>query len=103
MGAGEILAAAAERDVDIIAYPSGQADVPAVPKIHQIERAQRRGEVFRQPETEQHGDADNEVAVSREVKKKLEGVAIDGGKDAETVKLRGVFKHGRHPAVGKAA
>ena len=59
--------------------------------------------MFRQPETEQHGDADNEVAVSREVKKKLEGVAIDGGKDAETVKLRGVFKHGRHPAVGKAA
>ena len=51
MGAGEILAAAAQRNVNIIAYPCGQADVPAIPKIHQIERAQRRGEVFRQPET----------------------------------------------------
>ena len=77
--------------------------MPAIPKIHQIERAQRRGEVFRQTETEQHGDADYKVAVSCEVKKKLEGVAIDGGEDAEPVKLRGVFKHGRHPAFVQAA
>ena len=50
-------AAAAQRDIDVVANPSGERDVPTVPEVAQIKRAQRHGEVLRQLKAEQHGHA----------------------------------------------
>ena len=47
--------AAAQRNIDIVANPSGQADVPSVPEVADVDGAKRRGKVFRQLEAEQHG------------------------------------------------
>ena len=103
LGAGEAVAAAAQRNVDVVAYPGGQGDVPAVPKIADIVGAQRHIEVFRQPETEQHRHADYQVAVAGKVHKQLHGVAVHRRQHRGRVVLQRVFKNRIDPAFAQRA
>ena len=59
--------AAAERDVQVVAQPGRQADVPAPPELLEVGAAVRRAEVLRQREAEHLRRADRDVGVRREV------------------------------------
>ena len=61
------LAVAAERNVEIIAEPRGQRDVPAAPEIADARREVRRVEVLHQVEAEDLRRADRDHRVAAEV------------------------------------
>ena len=103
LGASEAFFAAAQRDIDIVANPSGQADVPSVPEVADVDGAKRRGKVFRQLEAEQHGQADDQIRVAGKVEKELEGVAINRRQHAPAVELGRIFKNRRYPAFRQCA
>ncbi|SPY04299.1 Uncharacterised protein [Neisseria meningitidis] len=98
LGASEAFFTAAQRNIDIVANPSGQADVPSVPEVADVDGAKRRGKVFRQLEAEQHGQADDQIRVAGKVEKELEGVAINRRQHAPAVELGRIFKNRRYPA-----
>jgi len=70
-GAAQPAAAAAQRDVHIVAEPAGQRDMPPPPVF--ADRAGEIGvvEVFRQGDTEEFSDADGHITVAGEVKIQL--------------------------------
>ena len=103
LGASEAFFAAAQRDIDIVANPSGQADVPSVPEVADVDGAKRRGKVFRQLEAEQHGQADDQIRVAGKVEKELEGIAINRRQHAPAVELGRIFKNRRYPAFRQYA
>ena len=61
------LAVAAERNVEIIAEPRGQRDVPAAPEIADARREVRRVEVLHQVEAEDLRRADRDHGIAAEV------------------------------------
>ncbi len=78
VGAAAALAVAAQRDVQVVAQPARQGDVPAAPEVLDGARRVRRVEVLGQLEAEQQRDADGDVAVGAEVAVDLHGVGGDG-------------------------
>ena len=70
----------AQRNVEVIAQPGGQGDVPAVPEIGHAVRLIGGIEVDGETEAQQQGDTDGHVAVTREVAVYLQGVAVYAGK-----------------------
>src|SRR5438094_7176655 len=70
---------ATEGDVEVVAQPAREADVPAVPELLQARRLVRRIEVLRQRVAEQERGADGDVGVAREVAVDLQRVAVDAG------------------------
>ncbi len=83
-------AVATERNVEIVAQPERERDVPAPPEVLEVERGVRPPEVDREPEAEQQGDADGHVGVPAEVRVDLDGVPPDGEEDLEGGVLVGV-------------
>ena len=75
VGAPRAAAVAAERDVEVVAQPRRQADVPAPPELLEVRAAIRRAEVLGQREAEHLRRADRDVGVRREVEVDLERVA----------------------------
>ena len=71
------LAVAAQRDVDIVANPRREGDMPATPEIGNTLRAIRGVEIEGEAEAKQQGDADGHIAIAREVAIYLKGVTID--------------------------
>ena len=67
---------AAQRNVEVIAQPGGQGDVPAMPKIGHAVRLIGGIEVDGETEAQQQGDTDGHVAVTREVAVYLQGIAV---------------------------
>ncbi len=65
--------AAAERDVDVVAKPGGERNMPSAPELCHIAREIREGEVSHQPKAEQPCRPDCNIGVSREVSVDLEG------------------------------
>src|ERR1019366_5956562 len=61
---GPALPAAAERDVDVVADPEAERDVPADPEILQVARRIGPVEVLRKADAEYPGAADRDVAVA---------------------------------------
>ena len=64
-----------EGDVEVVAQPSGQRDVPAAPEVLQVARGVGRVEVDGEPDAEQEGEPDGDVGVPAEVAVDLHGVA----------------------------
>src|ERR1039457_5387426 len=64
---GPAVTAAAERDVDVVADPEAERDVPADPEILQVARRIGPVEVLRKADAEYPGAADRDVAVAREI------------------------------------
>ena len=83
--AAEALARAAERDVDVVAEPGGERDVPAAPEILRPARQVRVVEVDHQLEAEPSRRAARDVAVGREVRVDLDRE----GEDARPQDLEG--------------
>ena len=65
-------------DVQVVPEPGAEADVPTSPEVLEAERPVWLVEVGREPEAEEQGDTDGNVAVAAEVAVDLKGVAVDG-------------------------
>ena len=71
-------AAAAEREIQIIAEPCAQRDVPPAPELRHAQREVRAAEVFRQMEAKHPADADGHERVAPEVEIELERIRERG-------------------------
>ena len=80
---------AAEGNVEVVAQPCGEGDVPAAPEVGRVLRFERRVEVLLELITEQQCKADGHIGVAGEVAIQLEGEA----EPAEQVLHAGV-EHG---------
>lgn len=65
-------AAAAQRDIDVIAEPSRQRNVPSAPELGNVAAEIRHVEVAHQPDAEQLRSADGDVGISGEIAVNLE-------------------------------
>ncbi len=103
---------AAERDVQVVAQPEGQGDVPPSPEVLEVDGRVGPAEVLGEPEAHQQGEADGDVGVAAEVGVDLDGVAVDGEQHLEGRVLLGVGEHrvdhvrgqvgGEHHLLGQA-
>ena len=73
VGAQLSTAVAPQRDIDVVAKPGGEGDVPAVPKLREARGLVGEAEVVLQAETHQGGQSDRQVAIAREVAEDLHG------------------------------
>ena len=71
-------AAAAEREIQIVAEPRAERDVPPAPELRHAQREIRAAEVLRQVEAEHPADADGHERVAPEVKIELERIRKRG-------------------------
>ena len=69
---------AAEWDIEVVAQPGRQRDVPALPEVLWVGGGVGRVEVAWEVIAEEHGAADRDVGVAGEVAVDLHGVAVDG-------------------------
>src|SRR5437867_740217 len=65
-------AVAAERDVEVIAEPGRQRDVPAKPEVAGVQREVRQLEIYHELESHELRNAARDVGVAREVAVDLE-------------------------------
>ena len=72
-------AQAGQREIEIIAQPVGERNVPATPKVGNVLGGVRAIEVARERDAEQQRGADRDVGVAGEIVVKLERVAVDAG------------------------
>ena len=70
-------AVATQGDINVVANPCGERDVPAPPKVGDAHRAIRGVEVDGEMETQQQGYANGHVAIAAEVAIDLQRVAIN--------------------------
>ena len=94
------VAVAAQRDVEVVLEPGGEADVPPPPELGDGGGAVGVVEVLRELEPEQEGDADGHVGVAREVAVNLEGVAIDGQEVLQAAVEVGLVEDALHEVDG---
>ena len=66
-------AAAAQRNIDVIAEPCRQRNVPPAPKLGNVAAEIRNVEIAHKPDTEQLRRSDGNVGIAREVAVNLEG------------------------------
>ena len=71
---------AAQRDIEIIAQPTGKRNMPTTPKLCNGCRLIRRVEVHIKMEAQQQGNADSHIAVPGEVAIDLERIAVNAHK-----------------------
>ena len=84
---------AAERDVQVVAQPERQRDVPPTPKILEVERRVGPPEVDGEPESHQQGQPDGDIGVAAEIGIDLDGIAPDSEQDLECGVLVGSREH----------
>ncbi len=87
-------AAAPERNVEIVAQASRERDMPTAPEISDVDCFIRRVEILREADAEKIAEADGHVAVAREVKIDLIGVAENAEPRAERGEMRDIFPGG---------
>src|SRR4029078_7192489 len=85
--------AAAERDVQIIAQPARQADMPPPPELLKVRRAVWGAEVLGQREAQDPRAYDRDVGVCRKVEVDLQRVRVDPGGDLERREPLGRLEH----------
>ena len=83
------LAIAAKRDVEVVAQPGGEADVPAAPEITGIGREVGHAEVDRKIDAHQVGKPARDIGVARKIAVNLQGESIDPEQDVPAVILGG--------------
>ena len=88
LGAGRAPAVAAEGNVEVIAEPGGEADVPAFPEIARVDGEIGVAEIEHEPEAEHQGQAAGHVGIAGEVAIDLEGEGIDAEQDGEAIGRR---------------
>ena len=76
-------AVAAQRDVEVVAQPGRERDVPAAPELRRILSFERRGEVLFETIAEHQRDADCHIGVAREIAVELNREACDAHKILE--------------------
>ncbi len=87
---------AAQRYIDIIAYPCRQRNVPTSPKVGNARTVVGRIEVQREVETQQQGYADSHIAIAAEIAINLQSVAIDAQQIFYTAIKCGIIKYAIH-------
>lgn len=100
---GRAATAAAQRDVDVILQPAGQADVPAVPQFADGGGQKRLAEVLRQGQAEHLPCPEHDVSVAGEIGVKLERIQHRAKQQLAAVVGGGVGKcgvDGQRGAVG---
>src|SRR5213078_2856771 len=85
-------AVAAERDVEIVAQPRREGDMPAPPELTKAGGDVRHAEVLRDLEAEQARAADGDVRVTGEVEVDLEGEGVRPEPQLGRVALPGVVE-----------
>ena len=70
-----------EGEVDVVAEPVGEGDVPAAPEVGEVEGAVGAVEVVGEGEAKELADAHGDVGVAGEVEVDLEGVGVDADED----------------------
>ena len=73
-----------EGEVDVVAEPVGEGDVPAAPEVGEVEGLVGAVEVVRDGEAEEEAEAHGDVGVAGEVEVDLEGVGVDADEDLGT-------------------
>ena len=76
---------ASKREIEIVAEPVGERDMPSCPKILEGSRQIRFVEISAQFEPEQTGCADGDLRIGRKVKVELEGEENGGHQGGKTV------------------
>ena len=84
VGPDAALAVAAQRDVEVVAQPRRERDVPPPPELGDRRRLVGCVEVFREAEAQQQGDADGHVRIAREVAVDLQRIAVDAHQALES-------------------
>ena len=97
----EAVPRAAQRDVEIVAQPARQADMPAPPEILQRCGAIGLVEIVRESIAEQGRDADRHVAIGREVAIDLDRIAISRGEQVEAAMRAGIEEDAVDQAGGE--
>ena len=77
VGPDAALAVAAQRNVEVVAQPRRERDVPPPPELGDRRRLVGCVEVLREAEAQQQGDADGHVRIAREVAVDLQRIAVD--------------------------
>ncbi len=77
VGARGALAVAPERDVEVVAQPRREGDVPAAPEVREVAREVGRAKVLGELEAQHRRGAHRDVAVGREIQVDLQRVAVD--------------------------
>ena len=85
-------AVSTQRNIDVIANPSGKRDVPTTPKIGDANGRIRSVEVEWEVETQEKGDADGHVGVAGEITIDLQGIAIEAEKVLQSAVKLGIIK-----------
>lgn len=93
VGAKFAVAVATEGNVEVVAQPCGEGDVPAAPEVRRVLRFERRVEVLLELITEQQRQADGHVGVAREVAIELEGEAEPAEQILHAGVEHGVVEH----------
>ncbi len=96
VGAQTVVAVASERNVQVVAEPCGERDVPSAPELREVGRLVRKTEVVLQTYSQQCRQSDAYVAVAGEVAIDLHGVAQHSH---EVLKPRISFRRFEYPVV----
>ena len=86
------LAVTSQGDVDIVANPRRERDVPPTPEVGDALRAVGSVEVQGEAESQEQGDANGHVAVAGEVAVNLKRVAVDTQQVLHTAVERGIVE-----------
>ena len=91
VGAGGAFLVATERDVEVVAEPCGEGDVPALPEVGEADGSVGVAEVVLNGETEAEGDTDGAGGVAREVAEDLAGESEGANPGIHKADACGVF------------
>ncbi len=94
VGPGLAVTVSAQRDIEIVAEPGRQGDVPAPPEFGDRARAVRQAEVARQGEAEREPEADGHQRIAGEVEIDLQGVGQGPGPGGGEAGGAGMVEHG---------
>ena len=95
-GAAYAVTVAAKRDVEIVAEPSGERDVPSMPELREVAAVIGEGKVLAQTDAEHCCNADADVAVAAEIQIDLHG---ETNKSHQALETRIGIRHGENPVV----
>src|SRR5271170_2526412 len=82
---------ASERNVEVVAKPTGQRHMPSPPKLSDAQRAVGKVEILREMEAEHFAETDRHVSIAREVKINLQCIrerADPGRSGAQFIRLQ---------------
>src|SRR5450631_599340 len=96
---------AAQRKKKIVAQPTREADVPALPELGDVAREIRKAKINRELIAEQPRTGDRHIRVAGEVAINLDGVEKDGNPGAHRIEAPGrgeISVHRKRERIGDA-